>query len=291
MFGYIIPDKPNMYIKDFSTFRAYYCGLCVALGRTGSPITRLCVNYDSAFYSALLHCLANKEIDVKNSHCFIHPISKRPIAKVDEISKAVADLSALLIYYKAQDDVQDGKKKRIFVKMGMSLRKRAAKRRMPNVDKCMLASFDALAKLEKENSSSIDIVADTMGVLMRDVTIDMMSKYRELTQDEKDFMYALGKIVYIMDALDDLEEDTKKNRYNPFIAKYGPCVNKLEFIDTHKEELEFVINSTYNDLADSYDRMDVKVAEGVLSNIIYKGIPMQLRKIMQGDKKCHTTRL
>lgn len=291
MFGYVIPDKANMYVKDFMMFRAYYCGLCVALGKTGTPMTRLCVNYDSAFYSALLHCLAEKDVEIKNCHCIIHPVGKKPIATVDDITKEVADLSVLLIYYKAQDDVQDGKKKRVFVKIRLASRKRAARKRLPEVDKCMNDCFDALAKLEKENSASIDKVTDTMGILMRDVTKIMMAKYRPLTKEEEDFTYALGKIVYIMDAIDDLEEDTKKNRYNPFIAKYGKCENKKEYIEQHKQELEFICNSTYNDLADAYDEMNVKVAEGVLSNIIYKGIPMQIEKLLKGENKCHTTRL
>ena len=291
MFGYIIPDKANMYVKDFMMFRAYYCGLCVALGKTGSPVTRLCVNYDSAFYSALLHCLTAEDVKIKNCHCMIHPVGKKPIAEVDEITKAVADLSVLLIYYKAQDDVQDGKRKRVFVKARLAARKRAAVKRLPEVDKCMNDCFNALAVLEKENSSSIDRVTDTMGILMRDCTKHMMAKYRPLTKEEENFTYALGKIVYIMDAIDDLEEDSKKNRYNPFIAKYGKCENKKEYIDKNKKELEFICNSTYNDLADAYDAMDVKVAEGVLSNIIYKGIPMQIGKLLKGEEKCHTTRL
>ena len=41
MFGYVIPDKQNMYIKDFNVFQAFYCGLCKTLGETGSQITRL----------------------------------------------------------------------------------------------------------------------------------------------------------------------------------------------------------------------------------------------------------
>ena len=111
------------------------------------------------------------------------------------------------------------------------------------------------------------------------------------TEEIGEMMYALGKWVYIMDAIDDLEEDSKKSRYNPFIAKYGKCENKKEYINKNKKELEFICNSTYNDLADAYDAMDVKVAEGVLSNIIYKGIPMQIGKLLKGEEKCHTTRL
>ena len=34
MFGYIRPCRPELKIKDEARFRAYYCGICKALGRT-----------------------------------------------------------------------------------------------------------------------------------------------------------------------------------------------------------------------------------------------------------------
>ena len=34
MFGYIVPEKPEMKIKEYELFRAYYCGVCRSIGST-----------------------------------------------------------------------------------------------------------------------------------------------------------------------------------------------------------------------------------------------------------------
>ena len=72
MFGYVIPDKNNMYIKDFNVFQGYYCGLCRALGKTGGPLTRLCTNYDVTFYSVLLHSIAGVDPKIERKVCFLN---------------------------------------------------------------------------------------------------------------------------------------------------------------------------------------------------------------------------
>ena len=109
MFGYVIPDKNNMYIKDFNVFQAYYCGLCKALAKTGGPATRLCTNYDTTFYNALLHSIAGKEVRFERKLCLFNG-KKKAVVKCDELTAKVADISVLLVYYNADDDVKDGKK-------------------------------------------------------------------------------------------------------------------------------------------------------------------------------------
>ena len=78
MFGYVIPDKNNMYIKDFNVFQAYYCGLCKALSRSGSQLSRLCTNYDTTFYNALLHSLTDTEVKIERKLCLING-KKKPV--------------------------------------------------------------------------------------------------------------------------------------------------------------------------------------------------------------------
>ena len=53
MFGYVIPDKPNMFMKDYSLYRAYYCGLCKAIGERCGETMRFLTNYDVTFLSLL----------------------------------------------------------------------------------------------------------------------------------------------------------------------------------------------------------------------------------------------
>ena len=286
MFGYVIPDKNNMYIKDFNVFQAYYCGLCKALGRSGCPHTRLCTNYDTTFYNALLHSVAGKEVTFERKLCLFNG-KKKTVVTADELTRKVADLSVLLVYYNAADDVADGKKSRIAVKLALAMRKRAAAKRLTAVDAMMKESFRKLAVLERRGEKSIDLVADCFASLMRDITRELV-KTDEFTDT---FTYNLGRLVYLFDAVDDVGKDAEKGRYNPLIAAYGKCGSKAEFLEKNAQELDFLLRSTYNRLVGAYNSMNIVVSEGVLSNTVYLGLAMQMERLLKGDDKCQLTRL
>ncbi len=286
MFGYVIPDKNNMYIKDFNVFQAYYCGLCKTLGKTGSQITRLCTNYDVTFFNVLIHSLQKVEPSFERKLCAYNG-KKKVVVSADELSRQMADLAVLLVYYNAEDDVTDGKKSRILIKWRLGLRKRAAAKRLPKIDALMKESFSRLNKLEKQKCDSIDQVADCFASLMRDITREFV----ETNNDIDDFCYNLGRIVYLMDAVDDVEKDRKKKRYNPLILNFGKCENKQEYFEKNMEELSFLLNSTYNKMVGAYNNLDIEICEGVLSNTVYLGIKMQIERLLKGDDKCQLTRL
>ena len=303
MFGYVIPDKDNMLIKDFNVFQSFYCGLCKALHKTGSEVTRLCTNYDVTFYSVLMHEILKSPVSFVRKLC-VYNGKKKVVVLPDELSLKMADLAVLLVYYNIKDDVADGKKLRAPLAWRLHLRKRKAAKNMPKIDALMREQFGLLAKLEKEQCDSIDRVADTFASLMRDVTRQLIEENgatknsetdKVLTEDEKhdidDFCYNLGRLVYLMDAVDDVEKDSKKGNYNPIVLNFGKCENKTEYLEKNAEELSFLLKSTYNKMVGAYNRMDVKMYEGVLSNTIYLGIDMQINRLLRGEQKCQITRL
>ena len=286
MFGYVIPDKNNMLIKDFNVFQGYYCGLCRALGKTGGPLTRLCTNYDVTFYSVLLHSLAGQEPKMERKVCFLNG-KKKPMIEPDDLSIKAADVAVLLTYYNVADDVEDGKKIRLPILWRLWLRKRAAARRMPEVDKLMKREFRRLSDLEKSNSSSIDEVADCTAVVMRDMTMALVK-----TDDVVDlFTYNLGRLIYLLDAVDDAAEDSKKGRYNVIVNNYGKCTEKADYLLKNADELSFLLKSTYNRMVESYNQMKITIGEGVLSNTIYLGLNLQIERLLKGVEKCQTIRL
>lgn len=286
MFGYVIPDKNNMYIKDFNVFQAFYCGLCRTLGKTGSQPTRLCTNYDVTFFSVLLHSLTEQEVTFERKICAYNGRRKASVA-ADELSRKMADLAVLLAYYNLDDDVRDGKILRAPVKWGLSLRRSKAAKRLPKIDEMMRCRFAELRKLEKENCDSIDMAAHPFATLMRDITREFVGE--DCVTD--DFAYNLGRIVYLMDAVDDVEKDCKKGTYNPLVAAMGKCEDKARFLEKNREELEFLLGSTYNKIVGAYNMMPIKLYEGVLSNTVYLGIRMQMERLLKGEEKCQMTRL
>lgn len=286
MFGYVIPDKLNMYIKDFNVYQSFYCGLCKTLAKTGAEFTRLCTSYDLTFYNVLLHSLTNKEVSFEKKLCAYNG-KKKVFVKPDELSEIVADIAVLFVYYNLDDDVRDGKKSRVIARDMLLHRKRVATKRIGEIDAVMQKSFDALHTLEKEKCDSIDRVADCFATLMRDVTRLVIE-----TDDNIDtFTYNLGRLIYLLDAVDDVEKDSKENNYNPLLLNYGLCTKKADYLAQNADELAFLLNSTYNKMVGCYNAMEIKMYEGVLSNTIYLGVKMQLERLLKGEEKCQLTRL
>ena len=53
MFGYLVPDKPYLYLKDDTLYKALYCGVCKSIGKVSGQRARFTLTYDIAFLSAI----------------------------------------------------------------------------------------------------------------------------------------------------------------------------------------------------------------------------------------------
>ncbi len=238
------------------------------------------------FYNALLHSVADIPVAFERKVCLVN-MRKKPVIVPDDLTRKTADIAVLLVYYNADDDVRDGKKSRAAVKARLYLRKRAAARRLPEIDKMMRDSFAKLAEVEKRFSPNIDEAADSFASLMRDITRALVP-----TDENVDtFTYNLGRLVYLFDAVDDVGKDAEKGRYNPLVAAYGKCASKSEFLEKNAEDLDFLLRSTYNKLVGAYNAMHIVVSEGMLSNTVYLGLVRQMNRLLKGEDKCQLTRL
>ena len=54
MFGYVMANRPELKIREYDRYRAYYCGLCRALKKEYGLLGRLTLNYDMTFLVMLL---------------------------------------------------------------------------------------------------------------------------------------------------------------------------------------------------------------------------------------------
>ena len=290
MFGYVIPDKPNMFMKDFSLYRAYYCGLCKGIGHECSQCMRFMTNYDVTFLSILLHGVLGEEVTIKNEGCVLSPLKKKPIAKYTPLMLRIVDVNTMLAHYKCVDDIRDNKSvsKRI-VDGGMIRRhfKRAV-RREPEIAAMMETRFRAQRELEAEGTASIDRVADPFADILRETT--RMLAGDKYTTDLGDMMYGIGRLVYIMDAIDDVEEDSQKGEYNPFLVGYE-FTSAEQFRCDRGEELKFLLYTAYNTIKEHYKGVKLLSNEGVITNIIWYGLYARIEEILRGTCKCKKTRI
>lgn len=109
MFGYVTPDKPELKIKEFELFRAYYCGLCKTMGRSSGILSRFALNYDSVFLALILSSLCRENVRIEKEICFANPVKKKYVARESKSLEYAADINIMLMYYKFKDNWADEK--------------------------------------------------------------------------------------------------------------------------------------------------------------------------------------
>ena len=286
MFGYVTPDKPNLYMKDFVLFRANYCGVCHAMKKESGQLARLTVNYDIAFFSAFFHDLLGVERKIVMKGCILNP-KKRPVVDETPLMREIARFNLILAGIKLQDDRADGDGgflKRI-------LFSRAVKRaRKASPERALLADECSKRQLEEEKSGAfLNAAAEPFS--------DMMKKVFRYFAGEKTspsvekIGYLLGKYVYFMDALDDYDEDVKKNRFNAFRRTFG-AASFAELKQQKGEDLAFIMEDIVRSVEEAYRDVKMGENEGVVTNTLWYGLRSRISTVLnREDGKCTRIRL
>lgn len=287
MFGYVVIDKPNILIKDYNVYRAYYCGLCKTIGKRNGQLNRLTLNYDIVLLALLGHNYENRDPVFCEGRCFVHPVGKKlSYVKRNDILDRIADINVILGYYKLTDDVIDENKHRSVRSIMRPSYKNAAKR-MKRFDEAVRRGYDRLREEEKKNSD-ISTLADCFGYILSacgDALTDKCDK------NLRKFLFYIGRWIYVIDAYDDIKKDFKDKCFNPFLREIKETDDNF-YNEAERRARELL----YEDIAvatDCYNAMKIEVSEGPLSNIIYRGLKDRTEFVLKrrGEKWRKETRL
>ncbi len=278
MFGYVRYDLPNLFVKDMMLYKALYCGLCKGIGASCGQMARLGLSYDMTFLSALLHNMTGTDVVIERQNCFEHAIKKRPIAKPDALTEELGALNTLLVYEKLTDDYEDGERARghrLWFKKGY----KRAKKSYPALTQLVEAFMAEQAKAEKEGSS-VDRAADPTARMMVKLSRHFLGDGACESSDE--LFYALGKWVYLIDALDDYDKDKKKGNFNPFVKEYG-AESKAALIKEHGEDVNFLFDTLFYELREGLAGCKFHFNRDLTDNVILRGIPLETMRVLRGD--------
>lgn len=277
MFGYLKPDNPYLYLKDETLYKALYCGVCKSIGKICGQIPRFTLSYDMAFMSAICHNILGIDVEITKQRCIAHQIKKRPIQKPDEISLTLGAVNVILAYYKIKDDIVDenkGLSKSLIIKKGY----KKAKAKCPNIDKIVCEGYNRLREYETKNSSSVDLVCDAFAKIIEEISTEIFQE--KSTEFTKNLFYAIGKWVYLIDALDDYDKDVKKKNFNVLYNEYK-AETFATLLKNNKAEILYVFNSIFSQIAENYKNIKMKYNTDLVNNIITRGIPQTTNKILQ----------
>jgi len=288
MFGYITPDKPELKIKEFEIFRGYYCGVCRAIAKKAGHRGRFILSYDSAFLALLLDSLNSSPVSGKPKRCLIHPLNKRFMTDFSDVIEFSSDINILLAYYNLKDKWQDEKK--LFSPIGLLTLRRGYKRikkKYPDLVRDIKKGLLALNKLERSGCGQMDEASEPFAGIMQKIF-----EYSAGDDSVKKILgwigYNLGKWIYLLDAYDDIEDNIKRRAYNPLVIQfqYGENENIESFRQRVKKEVEFILVYSLSEMEKAFSLLDVKKNHGILENIIYRGLLMKTRQVLEMGAGC-----
>lgn len=284
MFGYVKPYNPELRVRELEEYKAVYCGLCKQLGRSFGVFARFTLSYDFAFL-AMLKTALDSEIcpETERCACIAHPFCKRIRVRENAAMQMAARAAMISVYYKLLDDRADeGFFRRIGAALLLPFAKRARRRALAfadgvAADEAAAKMSAAQAQLEAEKCQIPDAAAEPTANFLAAVLKNCAATAEQAAVLER-FGYLLGRYVYLCDALDDLEDDRRRGRYNPFLYAGG------EAAIAAKNALFL----TTAELSDDFDLLELHRYEGILENIIRIGLRAEVirieKKLKGGDK-------
>ena len=286
MFGYVTPDKPNLYVKDFVLFRANYCGVCHAMKKESGQFARLTVNYDVAFLNAFFTDLLGEECKVVMKGCILNP-KKRPVLDETPLMREIARLNLILAGVKIADDKADGEGtffKRLFFSRAIKRARKKSPELAAIADECVKRQAE-----EEKNGTLLNAAAEPFSDMMKKVFRHLAGEKTSPAVEQ--LGYLLGKYVYFLDALDDYDEDAKKGRFNAFRRTFG-APSFAELKKEKAEDLTFIMEDIVRGVEDAYRDVKMGENEGIVTNTLWYGLRNRISMIMnREDGKCTRIRL
>ncbi len=307
MFGYVKPFVSQLKVCEHEIYKGIYCGLCKQFGRSYNQLSRLTLSYDMTFFALLYIGLSDEKLNFENKRCFMHPFKKKPCILQCKALKLSADIGILFAFYKLKDNVADENfvKKFLsrFCKLGLLFSFKKAKHRQSEVSKIIKDFVKDQSKMEKKEHVSIDEAchptAKALGLIAATLSNDHKNKdtlYR--------VGYMLGRYIYIIDAVDDLQKDLKNNSFNPFLQSFS-LENKIDLeLDSNSinsfDDMQYfnkmssnmqkseilkkakdTLNFTIAQLAEAFELLPIKRYKPIINNIIYLGMKSSSEKVFE----------
>ena len=295
VFGYIKPYIPSLTVEEFEAYKGAYCGLCRTMGKLTGQVSRLTLNYDLAFLALYRMAIEKIPSECKRKRCVAHPFARRTHMMRNEALEFAAAASAVLTKGKILDDVSD---ERGFSKLGAKMLKplgnsmvRRVKKSIASLDAEVAADLEAIRAIEAERTDSLDAPAEAFGKLLARVASFGYRGEAKLISDE--IGRALGKMIYVLDAADDLAEDIKGEKYNPLALIYrdpfeDPEAKRPLLKKEIADELYTALGMEANRAAAAFELVDDKgigVYKGVIMNVLTLGVRAEAERIFYGRGK------
>ncbi len=270
MFGYVLPVKQEMKVRDFELYRALYCGLCKQLGQDYQAFSRFLLNYDLVLLALIADALSGETGLLKAEGCFVNPINKRWMRHNTAGLSLASSALILLSFHRWKDNLQDEKGvKKCLYALGypaLYVKHRRAATKYPHLDEILATQMRRQQELEADFCTDIDIACDPTAQMCA-----ALFSAAGRNEQERQILYRLGlfagQIVYLLDAAEDYDKDFKNNQYNVFIQS---GLQKDEAVRAVQRRCRMAAG----EIALCYNLLQFQQYKDILDNIFFLGLPV-----------------
>lgn len=271
------PLTGQLLVCEYDSYRAVYCGLCKALGKAFGPFARLTLSYDFVAVALLHMAVVETNVTYRSFRCGLNPLKKRSLCLCPDGLDFAAACAMAMLYYKLKDDMQDERGlKRIGTWLLLPLAKRGKRKAEKTYPEFVRIAGEIMTrqnKIEADPSAGIDMAADPSASALGQICA-LMSKEPDKSAALYDFGYMLGRWVYLIDAADDLQEDIRRKRFNPFahLMQQSP--------EERSAEITAVLNLCVTETARRYENLELSKGSSILQNIVYLGLVAEQKRVL-----------
>lgn len=322
MLGYVRIDKGELKVREYEIYTGYYCGVCKSIGARYGQLPRMTLSYDAAFLAVLLASFDESPDVPDPEHCIGHHIKKKTVIRNRAVDFA-ADIMLILAWYKLEDNIRD--EGSISARAAITAFKRLHRKlysQYPELCNSIGKDLAKLAGLEAAGCSDLDMVSDLFAGIMQTIFTSGLhhlygSRFDQDPREAEDSMsddrtdpapllsidafdekplvpaeslasagYHLGKWIYLIDAADDIGENTESGVYNPLLNRYGfnsGTETVSDFKSRIRDDLSRNLYSCLAALGRYLDLPDIRKNRGIIENIIYLGLNRKTEEILKGD--------
>ena len=290
MFGYIRPSIGELRVSEYETYRAVYCSICHALKEHFGLLSTLSLNYDFTFAALLGLALRDDFPGYESFTCAAHPLRKRQRLKNEHNTLPyISGCVVSMVHAKVADNIADAKGvKSAAYRLTLPLTARAGKKAdslFPVLTGVCRDMNRQQAEVEADPTTGLDAAAEPSAHALSQMMMALSEQELEKRILGR-FGYLLGRWIYFIDALDDLEDDCKEGGFNPFLRKFQVSGDlseqKKQEIHQYGKEL---LNITAAEMAAAYELLELKRFKGILDNIVYLGLPASMERVFNRKKK------
>jgi hypothetical protein len=260
MLGYIRPYPPELKLREYEYYRGVYCGVCRAMGHCTGQCSRLALSYDIVFLALIRLALSGgnpangrpeRAVHFEKRRCLVHPLRRRLSLEAGEATDYVACAAAVLNYYKLLDDKTDERGlKRLRAAAALpSFRRfaRRAKRHHPALGESVAPIMQRLSNMERDGLLSADEPADAFGEVL--AVLFSYGLPSDQARIARHVGHHIGRWLYLVDAIDDYDEDARRGRPNALHRLYA----SEGLTDERRKHLQNVLSLELRHAADALD--------------------------------------